>query len=144
MQRIVRWAAMASLSALILISPARGQKAAPSGNEEFNPAVGDSPDTTPVLARLSPALKPQDIAKAMRKVGDWELNRTRKHFDQDWTFAALYGVAAVGGKVKPFAPDCKIAPAVLGMTASGSVTLMGLFDLIAKTIAPQFPIRRPS
>jgi hypothetical protein len=55
MQRIVRWMVMASPCALILISPASGKTAAPSGNDEFNPAVGDSPDTTPALAHLSPA-----------------------------------------------------------------------------------------
>jgi unsaturated rhamnogalacturonyl hydrolase len=90
MQKIICWIVMASLCAMILISPASGKKAVPSGDDEFNPAVGDSPDTVPALAHLSPALQRRDIAKAMRKVGDWELKRTRKHFDQDWTFAALY------------------------------------------------------
>ena len=39
---------------------------------------------------LSPAFTPHAIANAVRKVGDWELARTQFHFNQDWTYAALY------------------------------------------------------
>jgi unsaturated rhamnogalacturonyl hydrolase len=54
------------------------------------PHVGDTLDNPPPLANLSPALKPEAIKIAMRKVGDWELERAQPYFDQDWTFAALY------------------------------------------------------
>jgi rhamnogalacturonyl hydrolase YesR len=76
---------------LLLLMPcitAGGQKPAdnyPSLN------AGDSPDNPgPVATDVSPAFTPQSIAKATRKVGDWELAQTRSHFSQDWTYAALY------------------------------------------------------
>ena len=53
---------------------------------------------------MSPASSThRDVRRAMRKVGDWQLNRIDGHFSQDWTFAALYaGFMAVpeeaGGK----------------------------------------------
>jgi unsaturated rhamnogalacturonyl hydrolase len=71
---------------LALVLRAYGQIAHPPS---VNPGVGDSLDDAP-LAHLSPALKKRDIAKAMRKVGDWELNRSQQYFGQDWTFATLY------------------------------------------------------
>jgi unsaturated rhamnogalacturonyl hydrolase len=52
--------------------------------------VGDTLDNPPPLANLSAAFEAKDIAIAMRKVGDWELQRSRPYFSQDWTFAALY------------------------------------------------------
>ena len=56
-----------------------------------SPGAGDTPETAgPLATDLSPALNPKAIAKAMRKVGDWELARARPDFSQDWTFAALY------------------------------------------------------
>jgi unsaturated rhamnogalacturonyl hydrolase len=54
------------------------------------PGVGDTMDTPPPPANLSTALDSKDIVIAMRKVGDWELQRSRPYFSQDWTFAALY------------------------------------------------------
>jgi rhamnogalacturonyl hydrolase YesR len=39
---------------------------------------------------LSPRFKRADVEKALRKVADWQLERARPHFDQDWTYAALY------------------------------------------------------
>jgi len=54
-------------------------------------AVGDQPDAPgPLATDLSPALTHAAIAKAMRRVGDWELRRSRTSFNQDWTFATLY------------------------------------------------------
>jgi len=52
--------------------------------------VGDTLDNPPALDHLSPALTPKAIDAAMRKVGDWQLERARADFGQDWTFAALY------------------------------------------------------
>ncbi|HZD50125.1 MAG TPA: glycoside hydrolase family 88 protein, partial [Silvibacterium sp.] len=55
-----------------------------------NAGVGDTLESPPPLASLSPAFKSKAIKAAMRKVGDWELERSRPYFSQDWTFAALY------------------------------------------------------
>ena len=53
--------------------------------------AGDTPDDPgPLATDLSPALTTAAIDKAMRKVGDWQLERGRSHFSQDWTFSALY------------------------------------------------------
>lgn len=63
-------------------------------NTPQNPApalVGDAPADDPPLAKdLSPRFKRADVEKALRKVADWQLERARPHFDQDWTYAALY------------------------------------------------------
>jgi unsaturated rhamnogalacturonyl hydrolase len=54
-------------------------------------AVGDAPiQVLPQARDLSPRFKRSDIQKALRKVGDWQLNRARPDFNKDWTFAALY------------------------------------------------------
>lgn len=69
-----------------------------------HPWVGDAPSTALPLAKdLSPKLTHHDVRRAIRKVADWELNLAEPHFDQDWTYAALYaGFVAVpdaaGGK----------------------------------------------
>jgi unsaturated rhamnogalacturonyl hydrolase len=53
--------------------------------------AGDTPDDAgPLATDLSPAITTAAIDKAMRKVGDWQLERGRSHFTQDWTFSALY------------------------------------------------------
>jgi unsaturated rhamnogalacturonyl hydrolase len=101
MHKSGRGIAAAGLLALALIYPASGQKAAANGEDEFSAAVGDSPDVAPPLAHLSAALRGDDIAKAMRKVGDWELKRTRMHFNQDWTFAAMYAGFVTAGQKLP-------------------------------------------
>ncbi len=55
------------------------------------PWVGDTPATAPPLATdLSPELTRKNVSHAIEKVADWELARAEPHFDQDWTFAALY------------------------------------------------------
>ena len=112
MQKIVRAITSASLCALLLACPASGKQRAASGEDEFNPAVGDSPDSAPPLAHLSAALHGEDIARAMRKVGDWELKRTRKHFDQDWTFAAMYAGFMAASETLP---GSRYESAMLGM-----------------------------
>jgi len=80
---------------------------------ESLPAVGDSPDDGGPLANdLSAKLTPGAIAKAMQKVGTWELNRTRNAFNNDWTFAALYtGFMAAGETLH----DSKYEQAMLDM-----------------------------
>jgi unsaturated rhamnogalacturonyl hydrolase len=68
--------------------PCHAQKKIPS---EFLPAVGDAPDGAPPLATdLSPDLERATVEKAIIKVADWQLERSRKDFNRDWTFAALY------------------------------------------------------
>ena len=66
--------------------------------------IGDAPAAALPLARdLSAKIDKRDVAHAMEKVADWQLNRVEAGFDQDWTFGALYaGFMAVpdaaGGK----------------------------------------------
>lgn len=63
--------------------------------------VGDSPaDPGPLATDLSPAFKKKDVTQAMRKVADWQLNRAKGNYLQDWTIAALYtGFMAVPAEV---------------------------------------------
>jgi unsaturated rhamnogalacturonyl hydrolase len=65
------------------------------------PGLGDSPsDAGPLASDLSPAFKKKDVVRAVRKVADWQLDRVRKNYSQDWTFAALYaGLMAVPSSV---------------------------------------------
>ncbi|MGH9588095.1 MAG: glycoside hydrolase family 88 protein [Acidobacteriaceae bacterium] len=66
-----------------------------------NHGVGDSLQTAPPLAHLSPALRRADVAAAMRKVGDWEMTRSKPYFSRDWTFAALYAGYMAAAKSIP-------------------------------------------
>ena len=102
---------------LIVIAPiiltfCLGVYGQPAQAPKINPGVGDTPEVALPLAHLSPALRKKDIARAMRKVGDWELQRSRQYFDQDWTFAALYaGFMATSKSL----PDSKYEKAMLAM-----------------------------
>jgi rhamnogalacturonyl hydrolase YesR len=52
---------------------------------------GDDPDDPgPIATDLSYSTKPADVAKAMRKVADWQLQRSQPYFDRIWTWSALY------------------------------------------------------
>lgn len=52
---------------------------------------GDAPaDGGPLANDLSPALQPAAIDKAMRKVADWQLERTMQHLDKIWTSSVLF------------------------------------------------------
>ncbi len=55
-----------------------------------NHGVGDSPDVAPAPAELHSDLTHDAVRAAMRKVADWQLERARPYFNDDWTFAALY------------------------------------------------------
>ena len=58
---------------------------------EKNQGVGDSPDVELGRATdLRPDLTHAAVRAAMRKVADWQLERVRPYFSDDWTFAALY------------------------------------------------------
>jgi unsaturated rhamnogalacturonyl hydrolase len=53
--------------------------------------VGDAPaDPGPLATDLSPALHPDAINAALRKVADWQIARIEDKPSQDWTFATLY------------------------------------------------------
>ncbi len=56
-----------------------------------NSLAGDSAATElPLASDLSPKLSRRDVSHAIRKVADWQLEKFRGNFSQDWTFAALY------------------------------------------------------
>jgi unsaturated rhamnogalacturonyl hydrolase len=53
--------------------------------------IGDVPDSAgPPAKDLSPKLTPKAIEAAIRKVGDWELQRSQPHFGNEWTWSVLY------------------------------------------------------
>jgi len=52
---------------------------------------GDDPDNPgPIATDLSYSTKPAAVAKAMRKVADWQLERAQPYFDRIWTWSVLY------------------------------------------------------
>ena len=52
---------------------------------------GDAPfEAGPLATDLSPALRPAEIDRVLRKVADWQLARTTPHFDRIWTSSVLY------------------------------------------------------
>ena len=58
---------------------------------EKSRGVGDSPDMDAGPAQdLRPDLTHGAVRNAMRKVADWQLERARPYFNNEWTFAALY------------------------------------------------------
>lgn len=86
-------ACFALLAASLLITPAHiGARGYQSQSDlENSGGVGDSAiEAQPPARDVSPELTHRDIAKAIRKVADWQLARARPYFSKDWTFAALY------------------------------------------------------
>ena len=72
-------------------SPQTVQKAPPAPPTVERDHVGDAPDDPgPLATGLSAALKPADIRRVMKKVGDWQLRVAEPNFNSQWTFAALY------------------------------------------------------
>jgi unsaturated rhamnogalacturonyl hydrolase len=52
---------------------------------------GDDPDNAgPMATDLSYSIHPDAVAKAMRKVADWQLERAQPYFDRIWTWSVLY------------------------------------------------------
>jgi len=51
---------------------------------------GDAPPDPGPKANLSGSLRPADVRAAMRKVADWELDRSQPYFDRIWTWSVLY------------------------------------------------------
>ena len=64
---------------------------------EFSKYAGDAPrHVNPYAKDLSSAIRRRDVAAALTRVADWQLQRAAGHFDNDWTFAVLYaGLMAV-------------------------------------------------
>lgn len=50
----------------------------------------DPDDPGPLANDLNPSIKPRDVAKAMRKIADWQLRVSEPYFDRIWTWSALY------------------------------------------------------
>ncbi len=60
-------------------------------DKDISRHFGDSPaDPGPIATDLSPALTPEAIDKATRKVADWQLQRAQPYFAQIWTWSVLY------------------------------------------------------
>ncbi len=60
-------------------------------NKDNSRHFGDDPvDAGPLATDLAPSLRPEDVAKAMRKVADWQLARSEPYFDRIWTWSVLY------------------------------------------------------
>jgi rhamnogalacturonyl hydrolase YesR len=52
---------------------------------------GDAPENPgPLATDLSTSTKPKAVAKAMRKVADWQFKTSQPYFDRLWTWSALY------------------------------------------------------
>ena len=63
-------------------------------------AAGNQPDDPgPLATDLSPALKPRDILRAIKKVADWQLKESEGHYNNQWTYAALYDGFLAASKV---------------------------------------------
>jgi len=91
-----------AVAVCLLITPLVSLHSQTASTTKLGPeGVGDSPDTPPPLANLSADFKRKPIEAAMRKVGDWELERSRPYFSQDWTFAALYAGFMAASKALP-------------------------------------------
>ena len=88
MPKRVRCFRITLLAMFVFAAQAFGQKPEPAYP---SPGAGDTPEVAgPLATDLSSAMDRDAIGKAMRKVGDWQLERSRNDFNQDWTFAALY------------------------------------------------------
>jgi rhamnogalacturonyl hydrolase YesR len=87
------------------------EKATIANNEMRH--FGDAPENPgPLATDLSTSTRPKAVAKAMRKVADWQLQRSRPYFDRLWTWSALYdGFMAASGSLG----DPKYSDAMLEM-----------------------------
>jgi unsaturated rhamnogalacturonyl hydrolase len=88
-----RHVCVGAISTIILVTihawqPACAQQLTAAERETY---VGDAPaNPGPLATDVSAALKQQAIRHVVDKVADWQLSRTKGHFNQDWTFAVLY------------------------------------------------------
>ena len=83
-------------------------------DKDISRHFGDAPvDGGPLATDLSPALRPADIDRVLRKVADWQLARTTPHFDRIWTSSVLYsGFMAASSATG----DAKYRDAMLAMS----------------------------
>lgn len=51
---------------------------------------GDDPEDGGSMAALSPKMTPEAVGAAMKKVADWQLQRSEPYFDRIWTWSVLY------------------------------------------------------
>ena len=65
-------------------------KAPVAATSDDRSAAGSSPVDPGPLAQLDPALTRRAVDTAMVKVMDWQLHESEPHFNQLWTYAALY------------------------------------------------------
>jgi len=80
-----------ALGLLATLSGVAGSAQRNKDQGEFSRFVGDAPRRAlPYANDLSTKLTRKDIAAALEKVADWQLKRSKTHFDTDWTFAVLY------------------------------------------------------
>ncbi len=79
-------------AAILLVIPVRFASHAQNTKAvQHQSYVGDAPaDPGPLAKDVSGALNQHAIQHVLRKVADWQLARAESHFDQDWTYAALY------------------------------------------------------
>ncbi len=49
-----------------------------------------SDDPGPIATDLAYSIRPKAVARAMRKVADWQLERSQPYFDRIWTWSVLY------------------------------------------------------
>ena len=76
-------------SAMAQHQPTPQQQATIANNEMRH--FGDAPDNPgPIATDLSTSIRPAAVAKAMRKVADWQLARSQPYFDRVWTWSTLY------------------------------------------------------
>jgi len=90
------------LAYALLAGPLSGSAGAQQNNppnlaNRITAVPGDAPeDAGPLASDLSSNTTRTDIAKAMQRVADWQLQRLPAEAQYDWTFAALYaGMMAV-------------------------------------------------
>jgi unsaturated rhamnogalacturonyl hydrolase len=75
--------------------------------------IGDVPGNPGPLAKdLSAKIKPKAIEAAMRKVVDWELQRSQPYFGNEWTWSALYSGFMAASEATG---DMKYREAMLGV-----------------------------
>jgi rhamnogalacturonyl hydrolase YesR len=96
MNRLVLFACLCFSVVTCVVAGAQ-QANVPDMNKVQTAAPGDAPaDAGPLASDLSPEITKRDIAKAMQRVADWQLQRLPAEAQYDWTFAALYaGMMAV-------------------------------------------------
>ena len=51
---------------------------------------GDDPEDGGSMAALSPKMTAEAVGAAMKKVADWQLQRSEPYFDRIWTWSVLY------------------------------------------------------